>query len=112
MATVTDSRRAAAQTGVPVIEVQDVARTFIVGDQEVRALAGVSFSIESGQVVAIMGTSGSGKSTMMNILGCLDKPTRGKYLLDGVDVSQRSARHAPGLRVPELQPAVAHHRPR
>ena len=98
MATVTDSRRAAAQTGVPVIEVQDVARTFIVGDQEVRALAGVSFSIESGQVVAIMGTSGSGKSTMMNILGCLDKPTRGKYLLDGVDVSQRSASELAEIR--------------
>ena len=90
MATMTATSRAAAPSGAPVIEVQDVARTFIVGDQEVRALAGVSFSIEAGQVVAIMGTSGSGKSTMMNILGCLDRPTRGKYLLDGVDVSQRS----------------------
>ncbi len=72
----------------PVIELRDVFRTYAVAeDLEVRALDGVSLSIERGELVAIMGSSGSGKSTLMNILGCLDAPTAGTYLLDGHDVA-------------------------
>jgi putative ABC transport system ATP-binding protein len=71
----------------PVIDVQAVERVYRLGeDVEVRALAGVSLRIERGEFVAIMGSSGSGKSTLMHILGCLDAPTAGRYLLDGVDV--------------------------
>ncbi len=74
----------------PAIEVIDLVKTYYMGDQEVNALAGVSFSIVPGEMVAIIGSSGSGKSTLMNILGCLDTPTSGKYFLDGKDVSRLS----------------------
>jgi putative ABC transport system ATP-binding protein len=70
----------------PVIRIEDVVRTYVMGQTEVRALRGVSLLIERGEFVAIMGPSGSGKSTLMNTLGCLDAPTAGRYLLDGVDV--------------------------
>jgi putative ABC transport system ATP-binding protein len=69
-----------------MIQVRDLARTYQMGDIEVRALRGVSFDIYQGEFVAIMGPSGSGKSTLMNLLGCLDTPTAGQYILDGVPV--------------------------
>src|SRR5262245_3494359 len=70
-----------------VIQLIDVHKIYDAGDVRVHALRGVTLEIEQGGFVAIMGTSGSGKSTMMNILGCLDRPSRGHYYLDGVDVS-------------------------
>jgi putative ABC transport system ATP-binding protein len=72
----------------PVIEVRGVSKVFDLGQIRVRALQSVSLRIDTGDLVAIMGSSGSGKSTLMNILGCLDTPTSGRYLIDGVDVSQ------------------------
>ena len=70
----------------PVIRIDDLVRTYTMGQSRVRALRGVSLRIERGEYVAIMGPSGSGKSTLMNILGCLDLPTSGAYLLNGLDV--------------------------
>lgn len=72
---------------IPLVEFKDVHKTYYVGDTVVRAADGVSFSIYKGEYVAIIGQSGSGKSTCMNIIGCLDTPTSGTYLLDGTDVS-------------------------
>ncbi len=69
-----------------VISLSGIRRMFSMGDQQFEALKGISFSICEGEFVAIMGASGSGKSTCMNILGCLDRPTSGQYLLDGIDV--------------------------
>ncbi|GAB3867413.1 ABC transporter ATP-binding protein [Dactylosporangium cerinum] len=76
----------------PVLDVQKVKKIYGQGETEVQALRGVSLTVERGDYVAIMGSSGSGKSTLMNILGCLDIPTTGKYLLDGVDVSRLNDR--------------------
>ncbi|MGD0421559.1 MAG: ABC transporter permease [Xanthobacteraceae bacterium] len=78
----------------PVIRVENVTRTFVVGDVTVTALRGVNLTVQPGEFVAIMGSSGSGKSTLMNIIGCLDSPTSGRYFLEGVDVA--------ALREPEL----------
>lgn len=73
-----------------VIELQNIRRDFQVGEETVHALRGVSFSITEGEFVTIMGTSGSGKSTLLNTLGCLDTPTSGEYLLDGISVRTMS----------------------
>ena len=76
----------------PVLEVSDVVKTYGEGDTAVHALRGISLTVARGEYLAIMGQSGSGKSTLMNILGCLDIPTFGRYLLDGVDVSRLTDR--------------------
>lgn len=73
-------------TAKPIIQLDNIKREFIVGDETVRALRGVSFSIFPGEFVTIMGTSGSGKSTLLNTLGCLDTPSSGEYYLDGISV--------------------------
>jgi len=73
-----------------VIRVEDLVKVYRMGDVEVRALNGVSLSVRTGEFVAVMGSSGSGKSTFMNIVGCLDRPTSGRYFLDGHDVSELS----------------------
>jgi putative ABC transport system ATP-binding protein len=70
-----------------MIEIQNIVKVYNLGEVKVTALNDVSFRCDKGEVVSIMGHSGSGKSTMMNILGCLDRPTTGKYLLDGIDVA-------------------------
>ena len=74
----------------PVIDIVDVEKIYRLGEVELRALDGIGFRVEEGEFIAIMGPSGSGKSTLMNIIGCLDRPTSGTYVLDGRDVSQLS----------------------
>jgi putative ABC transport system ATP-binding protein len=71
-----------------VIQLQDIQKTYHTGEVDVHAVRGVTLDIAQGEFVALMGASGSGKSTMMNIIGCLDRPTQGKYSLDGIDVSE------------------------
>ncbi len=81
-----------------IIELQHIRRDFIVGEETVHALRGISFRIEEGEFVTIMGTSGSGKSTLLNTLGCLDTPTSGEYYLDGVSVRTMSKAQRAVLR--------------
>ena len=81
-----------------VIELQNVKRYFQVGSETVKALRGVSFKIYEGEFVTIQGTSGSGKSTLLNQLGCLDTPTSGEYLLDGISVRTMSKTQRAKLR--------------
>src|SRR4051795_7163812 len=73
-----------------IIQARDLARTYQIGDLAVEALRGVSFDIQPREFVAIMGPSGSGKTTLMNLLGCLDTPTAGRYTLDGIEVEERT----------------------
>ena len=82
----------------PVIEIETLRRDFVVGEETVHALRGVSFTINEGEFVTIMGTSGSGKSTLLNILGCLDTPTSGEYRLDGTPVRTMSKTQRAVLR--------------
>lgn len=81
-----------------IIQIKDLTRNFTVGSETVHALRGVSYDVRRGEFLTIMGTSGSGKTTMLNILGCLDKPTSGSYMIDGVQVSTLSKNDLARLR--------------
>ena len=86
----------------PVVELQAVSKDYRVGDQWVQALRGVTYSFDSGCFCAIQGQSGSGKSTLLNLLGCLDRPTSGRYLLNGQDVSQMDDRRLSAVRLSHI----------
>ncbi|RKR84740.1 putative ABC transport system ATP-binding protein [Mucilaginibacter gracilis] len=81
-----------------IIEIKDLKREFLMGSETVHALRGITFDILAGEFVTIMGASGSGKTTLLNILGCLDKPTSGSYLLDGVDINKQTRDELAQLR--------------
>jgi putative ABC transport system ATP-binding protein len=85
-------------TDPPVISLEEVGRVYRTGDVEVRALSGVTLSVRRGDFLSVMGASGSGKSTLMNLLGCLDRPTSGRYLLDGTDVATLSRNELAAVR--------------
>jgi putative ABC transport system ATP-binding protein len=85
-----------------VISLTDIRRVFIMGDQQFEALRGVSFDVSEGEFIAIMGASGSGKSTCMNLLGCLDQPTSGSYHLDGLDVGVMTPNQLADIRNQKL----------
>jgi putative ABC transport system ATP-binding protein len=85
-----------------VIEIKGIGKTYVIGDVVVEALRSVDLQINKGEYVALMGPSGSGKSTLMNILGCLDTPSRGKYLLNGTDVSHMSDNELAQIRNKEI----------
>jgi putative ABC transport system ATP-binding protein len=86
----------------PVIQLEHIHKTYTMGDVEVHALRGVTLTIGEGEFVAIMGASGSGKSTTMNIIGCLDRPTKGTYILDGEDVSEMSKDERADIRCQKI----------
>src|SRR5688500_12606422 len=85
-----------------LIETDDLWKTYVMGEEEIHALRGVSVSIERGEYVAIMGPSGSGKSTLMNLIGCLDTPSRGSYLLNGKRVSDMNDNELARIRNEEI----------
>lgn len=86
----------------PVVQIQDLHKIYESGEIPVHAVRGVSLDIQRGEFVALMGSSGSGKSTLMNMLGCLDRPTRGTYLLDGIDISKLDRNELADLRNQKL----------
>ena len=86
----------------PVVAVENLRKVYVVGDQQVVALDDVTVSIDPGEFVAVMGPSGSGKSTFMNVVGCLDRPTSGRYLLNGRDVAQLSSDELADIRSKNL----------
>ena len=86
----------------PLIKLENFQKTYITGEVEVHAVRGVSLEIIAGEMVAIMGASGSGKSTLMNTIGCLDRPTGGKYFLDGTDVGELDRNELAALRNEKL----------
>lgn len=94
----TPNTAAPVGSNLPLVEVHDLRKCYQLGEMQVHALRGLSVRINSGDFIAIMGASGSGKSTFMNILGCLDKPTSGQYLLEGVDVSGLSKKELARIR--------------
>jgi ABC-type antimicrobial peptide transport system, ATPase component len=73
-----------------LLELKELYKIYIMGSVEVQALRGIDLTIEKGEFISIMGTSGSGKSTLMNIIGCLDRPTKGNYFLEGIDIKEKS----------------------
>jgi len=87
---------------MPLIETRDLWKTYVMGDEEIHALRGVSITIERGEYVAIMGPSGSGKSTLMNLIGCLDTPSRGTYLLNNKEVSLMNDNELARIRNEEI----------
>src|SRR5688572_1509361 len=87
---------------MPLIETRDLWKTYVMGDEEIHALRGVSVEIERGEYVAIMGPSGSGKSTLMNLIGCLDTPSKGSYILNGNQVSQMNDNELARIRNEEI----------
>src|SRR5678810_1289621 len=88
--------------GVSMIETRDLWKSYTMGDEEIHALRGVSISIERGEYVAIMGPSGSGKSTLMNLIGCLDTPSKGSYLLNDKQVGQMNDNELARIRNEEI----------
>src|SRR6202011_581906 len=95
-------RVGSASPGSAVIRIEEVHKYYDLGETRVHALRGVSLEIQHGEFLAIMGASGSGKSTFMNLLGCLDKPTSGKYFLDGIDVSEHDKKALAHIRNEKL----------
>src|SRR5438094_4197268 len=87
---------------MPRIETVDLWKTYVMGSEEIHALRGVSIQIERGEYVAIMGPSGSGKSTLMNLIGCLDTPSKGSYLLNGKQVNQMNDNELARIRNEEI----------
>ena len=86
----------------PVVQLEDIHRIYDTGEVKVHAVRGISLTIQKGEFIAIMGASGSGKSTLMNTLGCLDQPTSGRYLLDGIDVSRLGRNERADIRNQKL----------